>query len=240
MEKKFLTAEWRKLIMANYIVPPQLLEKYLPYKTELDLWNGNCYVSMVGFMFLNTRLKGIPIPFHTNFEEVNLRFYVKQRDKEGFVKRGAVFIKEIVPKSAITFLANLLYKEHYTTMKMNHVWEDNRDSLLVEYFWKGERWNSIKVNALKEAENIQSESEEEFITEHYWGYTRRNENETWEYRVDHPVWQIYKVNSFESQIDFGELYGNEFEFLKTTKPSSVFLAEGSEISIGSEVVVLKG
>ena len=39
-----------------------------------------CYVSLVGFMFKNTRLLNIPIPFHTDFEEVNLRFYVKHFD----------------------------------------------------------------------------------------------------------------------------------------------------------------
>ena len=131
----FLKAEWRKLAIANYEVQPSLLSKYLPSNTELDLWEGKCYVSLVGFMFENTRLLGIPIPFHRHFEEVNLRFYVRYCDN-GEWKRGVVFIKEIVPKTALTFVANQLYKEHYKTMKMSHLWEQKSDHLLVKYAWK--------------------------------------------------------------------------------------------------------
>jgi len=67
----FLNAQWKNLIMANYEVNPAVLGKYLPYKTELDTWNGRHYVSLVGFMFLDTKVLGIKIPFHVNFEEVN-------------------------------------------------------------------------------------------------------------------------------------------------------------------------
>lgn len=233
--EQFLTGEWRKLIMANYLVSPDLLKKYLPYKTELDLWNGKCYVSMVGFMFMNTKIKGIPVPFHTNFEEVNLRFYVKHTDQTGEVKRGVVFIKEIVPKFAITFLANALYKEHYATMAMKHTWELRPNELRVDYLWRKDYWNYLKVIADGQAKEITSGSEEEFITEHYWGYTQQSAHETWEYRVNHPKWKIHEVKEYTCDVAFAKLYGKEFEFLKDTKPSSVFLAEGSEISIGSKI-----
>ena len=119
MASKFLTAEWRKLAIANYSVDPKILKPYLPYKTELDLWNGKCYVSLVGFRFVNTKLKGISIPFHRHFEEVNLRFYVRFKDPTGW-KRGVAFIKEIVPKPALTFIANTIYREKYITLPMKH------------------------------------------------------------------------------------------------------------------------
>ena len=131
----FLKAEWRKLAIANYELDPALLKKYIPSKTELDLWNGTCYVSLVGFMFLNTKLLGLPIPFHRNFEEVNLRFYVRH-NHNGEWKRGVVFIKEIVPKPALTFVANTIYKEHYQTMKMSHSWSELEDHRSVEYNWR--------------------------------------------------------------------------------------------------------
>src|SRR5688500_2284903 len=115
MKKVFLEAEWRKLAMANYCVDKKILAKYLPYDTEIDIWEDKCYVSLVGFMFLNTKLKGIKIPFHSNFEEVNLRFYVRHKCT-GEWKRGVVFIKEIVPLPTLTFVANTIYKENYETM----------------------------------------------------------------------------------------------------------------------------
>lgn len=116
----FLTAEWRKLAMINYIVDDRLLLPYLPSGTLLDYRHGQCYVSLVGFMFLNTKLLGVPIPFHRNFEEVNLRFYVKRKHGNEW-RRGGVFIKEFVTKAAISLVANTIYKENYQTMKMNHL-----------------------------------------------------------------------------------------------------------------------
>ncbi len=74
----FLTAEWRHLAMLNYEIDPVILRPFVPSGTELDSWNGKTYVSIVGFLFLKTRVRGLAIPFHQNFEEINLRFYVRR------------------------------------------------------------------------------------------------------------------------------------------------------------------
>src|ERR1044072_5971513 len=128
MSKKFLSAEWRNLIMANYVVDPLILKKYLPCKTELDTFNGEHYVSLVAFMFQNVKVRGIAFPFHTNFEEVNLRFYVRYKE-DNVWKRGVVFMKEIVPRRMINFIANTLYGENYATHKMKHAWLENEVEL---------------------------------------------------------------------------------------------------------------
>lgn len=216
--------------MANYSVDKKILEKYLPYKTEMDLWNGICYVSLVGFMFKDTKVKGLKIPFHTNFEEVNLRFYVRYME-HGVWKRGVVFIKEIVPKPALTIVANAIYNENYETMPMSHSWTSIGDNLTVEYKWKKERWNSLKVIADTTSSPIPNNSEEEFITEHYWGYTRVSKKKTAEYGVEHPKWEVYRIKDFSIDVDFANVYGHDFGFLKLEKPKSVFLAEGSEIKV---------
>ena len=221
--------------MANYAIDRKILDPYLPAKTEIDLWNGTCYVSLVGFMFLNTKLKGFTIPFHTNFEEVNLRIYVRYNDR-GEWKRGVVFIKEIVPKPALTFVANTVYKENYETMPMSHSWVKADESLVVEYKWKKERWNSIRVVAKNTLEAIEQGSEEEFITEHFWGYTKMG-NATSEYQVEHPRWEIYPVMTSQIDVDFGLIYGTDFDFLKGEKPKSVFLAEGSDIKVNSGIKI---
>ena len=230
MSKTFLEAEWRKLAMANYAVDEKILKQYLPYKTEIDTWNDTCYVSLVGFMFLNTRLKSFKIPFHSNFEEVNLRFYVRYKDNNEW-KRGVVFIKEIVPKPALTFVANTIYKEKYQTMKMSHAWTFSENSLDVEYRWHKNNWNTFKVSADKNQTDLAEGSEEEFITEHFWGYTHISHNRTSEYGVEHPRWQIYNVKEYAVDVDFAHVYGSDFGFLSNEKPKSVFLAEGSEIVV---------
>jgi len=229
----FLKAEWRKLAFANYVVNPEILTKYIPYGTELDLWNGKCYVSLIGFMFLNTKLLGIKIPFHTNFEEVNLRFYVKRFDNNSW-KRGVVFIKEIVPKSALTFVANTVYNENYETLPMRHLWKTEEDKRTVEYEWKKNGyWSKFKIEAEVASSEIVANSATEFITEHYWGYAKINDQATNEYEVTHPKWKKYTVKSYEIDVDFKTVYGQEFEFLNNGEPDSVMLAEGSEITVES-------
>lgn len=222
--------------MANYSVDKKLLEPYLPYKTEIDSWKDTCYVSLVGFMFLNTSVKGFKIPFHTNFEEVNLRFYVRYKD-DGEWKRGVVFVKEIVPKPALTFVANTVYKENYETMPMRHSWEKVDGSIRVEYTWKKKRWNSFRVTAEEALTKIADGSEEEFITEHYWGYTKIGDKKTSEYEVVHPRWDIYKVKDYSIDVDFGDVYGLNFESLSSLTPKSVFLAEGSEIKVNGGIEI---
>ena len=227
----FLKAEWNNLAMINYVVNPEILQKYVPAGTEIDFWNGKCYVSFIGFLFENVRVLGMKIPFHSDFEEVNLRFYVR-RFENGVWKRGAVFISEIVPKYAISFVANTFYNEHYRTLPMKHTLKVNENSREFIYQWKvNNNWNTIQIATQKNPIAIEPDSEAEFITEHYFGYTKINENETFEYQVTHPRWQQYEVTRNESVIDFESVYGKEFAFIKDLKPTSVFLAIGSKITI---------
>ena len=227
MPTPFLTAEWRKLIMANYVVDPSLLTPFLPPKTELDLGSGRCYVSLVGFMFINTRIKGFKIPFHVDFEEINLRFYVRQNDR-----RGVVFIKEIVSKPMVTFMANTIYKENYETLKTDHSWIASPGILNVEYRWKKGDWNVLRVSSEKTPTMILDGSEEQFITDQHWGFTKVN-NQCTEYQVDHPKWEVYPVRSYTVDVDFGKVYGEPFSCLDNMKPSSIFLAEGSQIAVAN-------
>jgi uncharacterized protein len=230
-ENTFLTAEWRKLVMVNYEVDPLIMSAYLPAKTELDYWNENCYVSLVGFLFKNVKVRGVKIPFHVNFPEVNLRFYVRYKENEKW-KRGVVFIREIVPKPAITFIANTLFHEHYLTLPMKYSWEIKSESQLISYQWKKNNlWNKIEVMSGTVSSALVPDSMEEFITEHFWGYSSINKNKTGEYHVDHPRWDIYKIENYSVDCDFAGVYGKSFSLLQSQTPDSVFMAEGSPVSV---------
>jgi uncharacterized protein len=230
----FLTAEWRKLIMAQYAVEPATLAPWLPAGLELDLFQNRCYVSLVGFLFDETRLKGLRIPFHTRFEEVNLRFYVRRTEADGTRKRGVVFIREFVPRAAITLIANALYEEPYATLPTRSSIVSTPRELSVRYDWRhGKVWQSLAVEASPTPQPISPDSEEEFLTEHYWGYTKRRNGSTSEYEVRHPRWQIYPVQTYEIVADFAALYGPAFAALNRQPPASVLLAEGSAVSVHS-------
>jgi uncharacterized protein YqjF (DUF2071 family) len=227
MMRKFLTAKWNDLIMANYEVDPALLQPRLPVGTGLDLHEGKCFVSLVGFMFLDTRVMEFLVPFHINFEEVNLRFYVK-REAEGEVRRGVVFVKEIVPKSAIAAVARILYGEPYERWEMSNF----RDEEHVRYTWQlGDCSNTLSVTRGASLGVPDEGSHGEFIIEHYWGYTKRGEERTDEYKVEHPKWELFAAEKPHIAVDFRATYGKEYGFLSDTKPYSVVLAAGSDIAV---------
>lgn len=232
----FLKAEWRKLLMVNYQINPEVLKPFVPNGTELDFYNDKCYISLIGFMFKNTKLLGLKIPFHINFEEVNLRFYVKRKEN-GVYKRGVVFIKEIVPKPAITFVANTIYNENYETLPMKHEWNEKDGNLNISYQWRTNgKWNLIEAIVKNEQLEIKDNSEIEFISEHYLGYAK-NKVQTTEYEVKHPKWKYYPLKSYNVNVDFLASYGKAFEFLNNLQPASVFLLEGSEISVENKTIL---
>ena len=246
-QSEFLTAEWRHLAMLNYEIDPTVLLPHVPAGTHLDDWQGRTFVSVVGFLFLNTRVFGVAIPWHRNFEEVNLRFYVRRKAGDGW-RRGVVFVKEIVPRAAIALTARVVYGENYVALPMGHRIDDengyaaagppasSRDDKsnpkAVSYTWlfRG-RENRLALTVGGDADQAAEGSEAEFITEHYWGYARRRDGLTMEYQVEHPRWRIARAVTAELDCDVEGLYGSEFvEFLQTP-PASAFLADGSEVTV---------
>ncbi len=223
--------------MANYEVDPELLKPHLPFGTELDDFEGKYYVSLVGFLFRDTRVLGVRMPFHVNFEEFNLRFYVRYQD-QGVWKRGVVFISEIVPKPAITWVANLLYNEHYTHLPMRHHYAVSPDQKLIQYEWKHKgSWQMIRANTSLSTHSLVSGSVEEFITEHYWGYSKLTETSTNEYEVVHPRWELREVLSYELQCKAASLYGPAFAWLESATPDSFLAAVGSEVKVMGRKVI---
>ena len=213
--------------MANYEVDPSLLAALVPRGTELDLFEGKYFVSLVGFMFLDTRVLGLPIPFHVNFEEVNLRYYVK-REIADETRRAVCFVKEIVPRFAIATVARTMYGEPYECWSMGH----NRTETTVSYDWsKSGCKNHLSVD-IDESVGVPAEgSHGEFIIEHYWGYTERGGGRVDEYKVEHPKWELFSVKNEVIDVDFVGTYGDEFTFLTGQKPYSVLLAKGSEVAV---------
>jgi uncharacterized protein len=228
--KPFLTANWRYLALLNFAVDPKLLEPHVPAGTELDFFNGETYVSVVGFLFYHTIVLGLPIPRHRNFEEVNLRFYVRKKSADTW-RRGVVFIRELVPKIAIAVTARVFYGEPYLALPMRSEVEEKDGIVSAKYEWRrGTKWERLAMTGYGDAQNIPQASHEEFITEHYWGYTARGER-TSEYRVEHPRWKMWPADSFEFKADVATLYDEKFVETLAAPPASAFIADGSFVSV---------
>jgi uncharacterized protein YqjF (DUF2071 family) len=233
--RPFLTATWRNLAMLNYRVDPALLAPHVPQGTTLDSHNGATWISLVGFLFDDTRVLGVKVPLHVTFEEINLRFYVR-RDSGEEVRRGVVFIKEIVPRRAIATVAKLAYNEPYETRRMGHYVAPRalNDPVHVSYSWAPRLggWGHITIDTTEALPRpIAAGSEEEFISEHYWGYTRQRDGGTVEYRVEHPRWRVWQSARATVTGDVLGLYGHAFAQMLEQPPDSAFLAEGSAESV---------
>ena len=219
--------------MLNFPIEPSVLRPLTPRGTELDAWNGTTFVSLVAFRFLETRVKGLAIPFHQNFEEINLRFYVRFRGPDGW-RRGVVFVKEIVPRQAIAAIARWLYNEKYQACPTRSKIVDPKKGTAggVEYGWKhAGAWLSLGAQFCGESTLPRENSEEEFITEHYWGYTAQRDGGTLEYQVEHPPWKVWTASEPTLAGNIDQFYGTEFAPALASQPSSAFIAEGSAVSV---------
>lgn len=219
--------------MLNFEIAPEVLEPLVPPGTVLDTYRGKAYASVVGFLFLNTRLKGVPIPFHRNFEEVNLRFYVRRFDG-GEWRRGVVFIKEIVSSVAIATTARLAYNENYVVMEMGHRIEKvhGTGQPSASYRWRlRDRWNHLQAIGDGEPHLPASGSLEEFITDHHWGYTRQRDGSCIEYHVEHPLWPVRKAQEYVFDCDVSSIYGEAFTTALAAAPASAFLVDGSAVTV---------
>ena len=231
-QRTFLTAEWKNLLMLNYVVDPALLQSYLPQGTFLDQFAGKTYVSLIGFEFNNTRILGRAIPFHRSFEEVNLRFYVRRAER-----RGVVFIRELVPKFAVAAIARLAYGERYSAVPMSHRIERG-DGITAEFSWgSGAGLCTISAQTLGDAYLPKEDSLPQFITEHYWGYAVRPDGRTAEYQVEHPQWTVLDAPKGRFTGDGEKYYGPDFAKLLDEPPDSAFFAEGSAVTVFKSMVI---
>ncbi|HUA21896.1 MAG TPA: DUF2071 domain-containing protein [Bryobacteraceae bacterium] len=232
--RPFLTAEWKYLVMLNYAVDPALLAHLAPACTVIDQFEGRTYVSIVGFRFLRTRVRGLWIPFHSDFDEVNLRFYVK-RIHEGAVRRGVVFVREIVPRWAVAKVAQWFFHENYIALPMQHRLQEPTSEggrVSAEYRWgRGARACSVRVESEGEPRLAGEGSLEQFITEHYWGYGALPDGRSLEYQVEHVPWRVWTAAHARFQGNVEWLYGPQFASSLAKEPDSAFLAEGSAVSV---------
>lgn len=227
MKRPFLTAEWRNLFLATYAVPPSLLKPHLPAGLELDTREGNAFVSLVAFQFVDTRVFGVGWPGYRNFPELNLRFYVRQGDE-----RGVVFVREIVPLRLVAWMARWIYNEPYRVAPLTcHCHEDEISRTLeCRLAWAG-REQVLHVSGSKPAYLPGAASDEQFFKEHHWGFGRTRHGKTLRYEVAHPVWEVFPVQSYHIEMDWAGVYGPEWGFLSKATPMSTVFAVGSAIAV---------
>jgi hypothetical protein len=170
---------------------------------------------------------------HRDFEEINLRFYVR-REYENEIRLGVVFIKEIVPRLAIALVARGIYEEPYVSMPTRRKIESpdtNKEGKFL-YEWEfNDRWCHLGANVHGYPKSIERNSMEDFIIYREWGYNKQSDGSTMEYRVEHPAWNVWNASSVSFECDIERLYGNFFTSYLSRHPSSTFVADGSTVTV---------
>jgi uncharacterized protein YqjF (DUF2071 family) len=220
--------------MLNFEVSPDVLLPRVPKGTVLDLYEGRALVSVVGFRFLKTTVLGAAIPGYRDFDEINLRFYVRAASDDA--RRGVVFIKEIVPHRAIAWTARALYNENYFAHPMRSNVEPAGDDHHYTYTFDAHgRTHSLSARTNGAARALGPGSEEEFIAEHYYGYATQRDGGTLEYRVEHEPWDVHAVQYAMLDLDSTLVYGTEFADSLAVAPRSALIAVGSPIRVAKPV-----
>ena len=232
MTRPFLTARWQHLLFLNYAADRTLVQRWVPSGTELDLLDGVALVSVVAFRFLETRLLGVPVPLHRDFDEVNLRAYVRRKEA-GVWERGVVFVREFVPRPAIAWTARLAYNEPYRAVRMRHrIDVDAERGGSLQYEWeRGGAWQCVSATVRGAPTSIDPQSAVGFITEHYVGYTPQRNGRTVAYDVAHSRWNVWPAVDPALTCDVTATYGAEWCDALSAPPVSAFLCDGAPVQI---------
>lgn len=208
---------------------PALIAHLAPRGLEPDTRDGRAFASLVAFDFLDTRVLGVRILGHADFPEVNLRSYVVE---PGSGRRGVFFVRELVPRRAIVWVARTIYNEPYSHARMSSRVARTDASLEVRHEWTvDKRASSLMIRADVGAAVPDERSEAHFFKEHQWGFGRDRRGRTLMYEVHHPVWATHVVRETAINVDFGTLYGSEWAPLTNAAPHSVMLAAGSAVQV---------
>lgn len=248
MPRPFLTARWANLVIASYAVPPAMLAPYIPVgpegdtlepDTRDDLMPGakkpSAFVSLVGFEFQQCRVWGVAWPGHTNFAEINLRFYVRTT---GSRQRGVVFIREFVPQRMIAWAAKRFYNEPYVAAPVQASIAQDASRVSAEYRldWPPGQPQFMRARGRKPVSRPGPGSVEHWFKEHALGFGMRPARgkraaRGLAYEVIHPTWGVYPVEDYEVGFDFAAVYGPDWGFLSGVQPVNVTLAVGSEVAV---------
>ena len=106
--------EWNNAIFLHWKVDYNELKKFVPNELEIDLFNQDPWVSLVAFTMEKIRPRNLPaISIISNFNEINIRTYVKHKGKA-----GVYFLNIEAGKRISSYIAQKISKLPYRYSKI--------------------------------------------------------------------------------------------------------------------------
>lgn len=227
MSQPLITAAWTNIAVVTWEVEPDLLAPYVPPTLSLNLRDSMAFVSLVGLQFSNLRVRGVRVPGHQHFDEINLRFYVR---KTGY--QGVTFIREYAPRPLAALMARILYSEPYRAAPVRGRITADEATIVAGYeIDYGGRTSQFSLTGQRPPVRPDNTTLEHFLLEQHWGFTTTRGGQMMRYEVEHPVWHIYPIVSYTLDFDFAAVYGPKWAVLGESEPRSLVLATGSDVTI---------
>ncbi len=173
--------EWNNALFLHWKIPFEIVRELVPKQFNIDTFDDNAYVSLVAFTMEKIRPRNLPsISYISDFDEINLRTYVNNDNKQ-----GVYFLNIEAGKSLSTFIAKQLSGLPYekadlsrtkTTYKSKNTKKDFH--LDTEFEIKELRTEKTKLD--------------KWLTERYCLYIDINET-FYCYDIHHKEWEIKNV-----------------------------------------------
>lgn len=181
--------EWRDVFFLHWPAPLDWIRQQLPQDLELDIVDGQAWVSFVGFRLQNVRLRCWPaLPFCSQMVELNFRTYVRYRDEPAicFLTMHADHRWMVEAARWLTplpyALATLNYNTEGADCRFSCQPQASRSVLLRAQFRLG------KACAAAEADSLDA-----WLTERYVAYVANAKGRLYRMAVWHEPWQLREI-----------------------------------------------
>ncbi len=227
MPRPFLAARWSHIVLLTFEAPEDLIRRAIPPGVEPDRWKGRTHVSVVALQMLDVRIKGWRIPGFTSHPQVNFRTYVRAAGEP-----GVWFVRQFVPSRLIAAVGRLRYGEPFWPTPIRSRVLDRHGEVRAEYAVGPAAlgWH-VSVTGSHAARVPPPDSAEHYFIERAFACRARPDGKLGVFRVAHPAWAVRDVRAVDYRLDFGSLYGGEWEFLNRAQPAGAVFAEGSEVAV---------
>ena len=79
-KKCIMKQDWKNLLFLHWSIPVKTIRQHIPEELEIETYNNSAWIGIIPFQMRNLRPSFLfPIPPISNFTEINLRTYVKDK-----------------------------------------------------------------------------------------------------------------------------------------------------------------
>lgn len=190
-----MSMRWSRLLFMHWRVPEEALRPHVPPMLEIDTFDGSAWIAVVPFTMSGVRARCTPaLPGPGAFHELNVRTYVRYKDKP-----GVWFFSLDAANALAVEVARRTFRLAYFSASMRLI----EDKGTIEYASKRTDRRGApatlrcRYGADGPAEPTRSGSLEAFLTERYRLFSSelppQEPRRLWVGEIDHEPWMLSRA-----------------------------------------------